>query len=1068
MVFALAAYFMLSIQTGFAQITATQMGMLDFKVSQSLTANDMNGTNDVTTKLQAAVDAARLANKTLFIPSGTYKVSNTIDCVLEFSGWSMVTPVNIVGSSITRPTIVLANSASGFSGTNPKCIFNYRATVHTTPDCIMEGGIRSLNFDLGTGNTKAVALNWGCAQYCFIEDISIEARSGFAGVLAIGGANQLLANISVNGGQYGLYLPNANEASSWGLSGQICQSTITGCTFTNQSVSAIRLWGYGGITMSGITISQASGTAIIMKDDSYSPVIQFPFSLIDSKITFTSSSSSNVAIQNLTHMNVALYGVYVTGAGTIVNNNGDENLAALTPITNWTRVARFNYVDKAIRKDANGTSYTGKNYDAIGGILSNTAIVQTDATAPPADLTSKHIWSSTPSFEDADAFLVTDLTASGIQTAINSHTKVCLPKATISLSAPITLKANTILFGCPGFGKCGTVFTNGFTPTSANWLIETENSAAATTYLMDIATQPANIDYMGSLHWMAGANSIIRTVHLDKGWTSNEANIIRLYFTNNGGGRVFNYQDEKAYDGAVTNSNHRKVKISGTSQQLTFYGLNLERGGALYPVSSWPMLEIVNASKVRIFGAKTEAFQPYATINGCNDIFITNVVDYCANGYGTTGANQIEITGTNDKIELSNLIWLGPPATSWKLVLDPWNTNEPNRYNHIGVYHRNWSTISDLTTPVNIPVTGVTLSPATLSIGTGATGQLTATIAPANATNKNVSWSSNNTAIATVNASGLVTAVAVGFATITVTTVDGSKTATCAVTVTSAPTNIALNKTATASSFETANTVAMGNDGNLTTRWCALDGNVNHWWKVDLGALSDITGTEITWERNFAYKYKIEVSTDNSTWTMAADKTANTTTNTVMSDNFSTSSRYVRITITGLAIDVWASFFEFKVWGSAAANVPVTGVTLSPSTLSLSPGSTGQLTATVAPTNATNKNVTWSSSNTAIATVSSSGLVTAIAAGTATIAVTTVDGAKTATCIVTVTSAPTNIALNKTATASSVETGNTVAMGNDGNISTRWCSVDGTLNQWWKVDLGSVSSITGTEGNLGT
>jgi hypothetical protein len=258
--------------------------------------------------------------------------------------------------------------------------------------------------------------------------------------------------------------------------------------------------------------------------------------------------------------------------------------------------------------------------------------------------------------------------------------------------------------GCPGIGKCGTVFVNGFTPTSATWLISTENNANATTYLMDITTNTTNVNFMGSLHWMAGSNSVIRTIHLDKGWMDYERNIIRLYFSDNGGGRVFNYQDEKGNGGttAYYNSGHRKVKISGTSQQLTFYGLNLERGGSLHAVSAWPMLEIVNSSKVRIFGAKTEASQPYATINGCTDIFMTNIHDYCATGYGMAGANQIEISGTNDNIELSNLVWIGPPAASWTLVSDPWNTNEPSRQNHIGVYHYNWSSIdSDSPTGVD-------------------------------------------------------------------------------------------------------------------------------------------------------------------------------------------------------------------------------------------------------------------------------------------------------------------------------------------------------------------------------
>lgn len=60
------------------------------------------------------------------------------------------------------------------------------------------------------------------------------------------------------------------------------------------------------------------------------------------------------------------------------------------------------------------------------------------------------------------------------------------------------------------------------------------------------------------------------------------------------------------------------------------------------------------------------------------------------------------------------------------------------------------------------------------------------------------------------------------------------------------------------------------------------------------------------------------------------------------------------------------------------------------------------MTATVNPTHATNQNVTWSSSNSTIATVNTNGKVNAISAGTATVTVTTSDGSKKATCTVTV------------------------------------------------------------------
>lgn len=85
-----------------------------------------------------------------------------------------------------------------------------------------------------------------------------------------------------------------------------------------------------------------------------------------------------------------------------------------------------------------------------------------------------------------------------------------------------------------------------------------------------------------------------------------------------------------------------------------------------------------------------------------------------------------------------------------------------------------------------VAVTGVTMSPATTSVVVGNTRQLNATVAPSDATNKAVTYESSDTAIATVNANGLVTGVAAGSATVTVTTADGAKTATTAVTVTAA------------------------------------------------------------------------------------------------------------------------------------------------------------------------------------------------------------------------------------------------------------------------------------------
>ena len=100
--------------------------------------------------------------------------------------------------------------------------------------------------------------------------------------------------------------------------------------------------------------------------------------------------------------------------------------------------------------------------------------------------------------------------------------------------------------------------------------------------------------------------------------------------------------------------------------------------------------------------------------------------------------------------------------------------------------------------------------------------------------------------------------------------------------------------------------------------------------------------------------------------------------------------------------------------------IPVTGVSLNETEVELVVGETKTLKATVEPDNATNKNVTWKSSNTGVAEVSSGGVVTAKASGTAVITVTTQDGKKTADCEVAVYDPVTSIALNKTETVLAV------------------------------------------------
>jgi predicted alpha-1,2-mannosidase len=136
--------------------------------------------------------------------------------------------------------------------------------------------------------------------------------------------------------------------------------------------------------------------------------------------------------------------------------------------------------------------------------------------------------------------------------------------------------------------------------------------------------------------------------------------------------------------------------------------------------------------------------------------------------------------------------------------------------------------------------------------------------------------------------------------------------------------NLALGKPASADSQLAGTPPANGNDGNLGTLWSAADANTNHWWEVDLGGPSNLTGDEIIWPTNGAvYDYTVAVSLDNTNWTTVIDKTANTSTDQDQPDVFMATGRYVRLTVTGLPPGDSAGFYEFRAFGSELTLPPV-------------------------------------------------------------------------------------------------------------------------------------------------
>ena len=255
--------------------------------------------------------------------------------------------------------------------------------------------------------------------------------------------------------------------------------------------------------------------------------------------------------------------------------------------------------------------------------------------------------------------------------------------------------------------------------------------------------------------------------------------------------------------------------------------------------------------------------------------------------------------------------------------------------------------------PDVIEVTRVSLGKTSVELTEGDETTLIATVNPDNATNKNVTWRSSDSSVASVS-DGKVTALKAGTATITVTTEDGGKTATCEVKVNPknvepeviAVTGVSLDKTSVelTEGDETTLTATVNPD-NAT--------NKNVTWKSRDSSVASVSDGRVT-----------ALKAGTATITVTTEDGGKTAT------------------------------CEVKV---VAKTVAVTSVSLDKTSVELSEGDETSLTATVNPDNATNKNVTWKSSDSSVASVSD-GRVTALKTGTAMITVTTVDGGKTATC----------------------------------------------------------------------
>lgn len=350
---------------------------------------------------------------------------------------------------------------------------------------------------------------------------------------------------------------------------------------------------------------------------------------------------------------------------------------------------------------------------------------------------------------------------------------------------------------------------------------------------------------------------------------------------------------------------------------------------------------------------------------------------------------------------------------------------------------------------VLVKTTGVKLNRASTSVYVGYTKTITPTISPSDATNKKVTWKSSDTKVATVSSKGVVTGVKPGTATITCTTSNGGFVATCKVTVVKTVKTTAVKFSSSAVTIDDGTTkqltvtVSPSNATSKKVTYTSSNPKIAKVYSngkvygvtpgtVTITAKTADTGKTTTCKVTVKAVYPTSVKLDARSMTIdygqvkkltATVSPSNCSYRSVSWKSSNPSAVYVNKNgyIKGMKSGATATITCTTNTGAKVAYCKVTvnsvaaeSVSLDKVTLSLSADQTYRLTATVEPSNATDKTVIWSSANTRVCKVSSNGLIVPVSDGTTIVTCTTNDGGHVAYCVVQVKSVKVlGVSLNK-------------------------------------------------------
>lgn len=629
---------------------------------------DPSGETDSTQALQAAILQARDTDRVVWLPPGTYRISDRLEAKRD-SGRGNI----IMGSTVdpsNRATLYLAPNSPGFNNpARPRVMLHFynEGTVDresNTPGQFNQG-IVGVNFKVGPGNDGAAALRLQGAEGCTIQDVHIDlTEGGHTGILGVPGSGGSTHGVTVLGGRIGI-----DTRSPPGLAPGGSQPTpvVSGATLIGQSDVALFASSRGAFVLVGSRIVRdVPGPAIRLWRHWEAQPFDSSLQLVDCLIEYTLPAPATTVVDM----------VAPVGRSFLFENTYVKNAARVWPglEANANGWMHFRRAAVHILPSARPWGQPAEPVYVEGEVFGDLFVDATADKAPPPGFDAVHrIPADFPTWETPGIVDVTTLGAVGdgvtdnwavLQAAIDTYEMLFFPKGTFMVSNTLDLRPDSKLVG--SYHTRTTIqaiasLARRFAGTTDNDpdapIIRSADVAGAQTWLgffqikrtYPLASHNASPVGNFALEWRSGGESIVRMVEVESRTTGNYRpdfaaanfwgiNIIEnpidpnhpqqsfpdgmwawpcdhpnVVIRGNGGGRWYNFW----FHGRQALREHVPfLLVEGTTEPLHFYHLHMQQQ------DSRNHGEFIGAHNISIYGTKAEIKGSLTYFEDCTNVRI--------------------------------------------------------------------------------------------------------------------------------------------------------------------------------------------------------------------------------------------------------------------------------------------------------------------------------------------------------------------------------------------------------------------------------------------------------------